>query len=30
MDKNIVMSELNNKDNIEIIKNNDEITYKKI
>jgi len=30
MDKNIVMLELNNKDNIEIIKNNDEITYKKI
>lgn len=30
MDKNIVMLNLNNKDNIEIIKNDDEITYKKI
>tara|TARA_B100001142_G_scaffold173604_1_gene173154 strand:+ start:570 stop:1331 length:762 start_codon:yes stop_codon:yes gene_type:complete len=30
MDKNIVMMELNNKDNIEIFKDDDEITYKKI
>jgi len=30
MDKNIVMLDLNSKDKIEIIKNDDEITYKKI
>lgn len=30
MDKNIVMLDLTNKDNIEIIKKNEEITYKKI
>ncbi len=30
MDKNIVMLDLTNKDNIEIFKNDEEITYKKI
>ena len=30
MDKNIVMLDLTNKDNIEIFKKDEEITYRKI